>query len=89
MKCSPYFPQTSVTRRMRRACEIDPPEGIHMHLICRVDPNSPPPTIWQICLHPSGMTCAENELSEKVIDAVVHRPHSVKPARDFGIGEIH
>lgn len=42
-----------------------------------------------VCLHPSGLTYAENEPSEKVIDAVVHRPHSVKPARDFVIGEIH
>lgn len=35
------------------------------------------------------MTCAENEPSEKVIDTAVHRPHIVKPARDFVIGEIH
>ncbi|SLI58456.1 Uncharacterised protein [Mycobacteroides abscessus subsp. abscessus] len=66
-----------------------PLRGIHMYLICRVDPNSPPPTIWQICLHPSGMTCAENELPEKVIDTAVHRPHSVRPWRAYVIGEIH
>lgn len=42
-----------------------------------------------VCLHQSGLTCAENELPEKVIETAVHRPHSVKPARDFGIGEIH
>lgn len=35
------------------------------------------------------MTCAENELPEKVIDTAVHRPHSVSPWRDYVIGEIH
>lgn len=42
-----------------------------------------------VCLHPSGMACAENELPEKVIDTAVHRPHSVRPWRAYVIGEIH
>lgn len=92
-KISEMQPVLSRKRPRRAVCgehaRSIPPQGIHMYLICRVDPNSPPPTIWQICLHPSGMTCAENELPEKVIDTAVHRPHSVKPARAYVIGEIH
>ncbi len=42
-----------------------------------------------VCLHPSGMACAENELPEKAIDTAVHRPHSVRPWRAYVIGEIH
>lgn len=42
-------PRRAVCGKVR---EIDPPQGIHMYLICRADPNSPPPAIWQICLYP-------------------------------------